>query len=255
MPSADMDKLIERVTKLLALSKSSNENEAAVAMEKAQAILAEHNLTLEAVQEKANKVEHKVVHHRTFKLHPARPWLRMLANAVGMLYFCKNFFMSQKQGSHKYDWHFFVGKKHDALVASMMFEYLAATIQRLELEHADRLFTNNKKRHSAFRNAFRLECVERLQERIMERIEAAKRGEVHSVSNVRNLPALASMYLISLEQNKSYIEEMFGDLNVVQSRGRSQSETGRRLGREAGNKISLDAQLENKDPVKRITGL
>lgn len=40
------DKLIERVKKLLALATSSNEHEAAAAMAKAQALMAEHNISI-----------------------------------------------------------------------------------------------------------------------------------------------------------------------------------------------------------------
>lgn len=242
----DMDKLIIKIKKLLALAQSSNENEAALAMEKAQALLAEHNLSLDAVQDK-EPAEEVVGPERALKRYPARPWLRMLAGAVGQLYFCKAFFRSLKPGSHKYDYHYFVGTAANAKVAALMFEYLAATVQRLELENADRLFPHNKKQHSAFRNAFRLECVERLRERIMERIEAAKRGQIKTSGGSSNLPALASMYLITQEANTKYIEDVLGGLNVVKTEGRSQSEVGRIYGRKAGDEISLDQQIGHQN--------
>jgi hypothetical protein len=249
----DMDKLIDKIKKLLALSKSSNEHEAALALEKAQALLAEHNLSMDTVMETASPNESKVGEIKTQKRYPSRPWLRMLAGAVAHLYFCKAFFRSEKRGSHKYDRHYFVGTKANSTVAALMFEYLAATIQRIELEHADRIYPDDKKRHSAFRNAFRLACVDRLSERIAQRIEDSKRGKAQS-SVGSNLPALANMYTNLQRQNQKYLDETLGRLNIVTVKGRARSNDGTVYGRKAGDEISLDQQIGHQQTTTAKIG-
>ena len=49
-------KVIEKIQKLLALSESSNENEAHAAMLRAQALLAKHKLSLKEVKEAFNQI-------------------------------------------------------------------------------------------------------------------------------------------------------------------------------------------------------
>lgn len=50
-------KLVERIKKLLALSESSNENEAAIAAQKAQELLVLHNLELSDLSESDNEIK------------------------------------------------------------------------------------------------------------------------------------------------------------------------------------------------------
>src|SRR5262245_21357752 len=88
-------KLLDRVRKLLALSTSPNENEAALAAEKAQALLAEHKLSMDEVLETDSKPV-EFFHDQTERTD-SRPWRRGLGMWCAKMYFAKYYFSFKKE--------------------------------------------------------------------------------------------------------------------------------------------------------------
>jgi len=122
MSEEKQDKLIDRVRKLLALSKSPNEHEAALAMEKAQYLLKEYNITLTELEVKTF-VERKVeVKGKLAK------WQAHLASAVATGFDAKVYLIGTR-------YIVFVGTKVDAEVAQYAFVYLLATVKALVSEY------------------------------------------------------------------------------------------------------------------------
>jgi hypothetical protein len=136
----------DRVRKLLSLSRSDNENEAALALEKANALIEKYridgdSLRFESVELKATKLY--------------SPWRNVIANAVSYLYGCYKY---------KDPWGRFVftGDPLYVFMAGEMYRYLTAA--------AERIAKLNIRKNAKFkyRQAFRLGVANRLYDRIME---------------------------------------------------------------------------------------
>src|SRR5258708_35854786 len=80
-------KIVERIQKLLALSQSSNEHEAASALAKAQALLAEHNLSMAQVQVKDGGRSHYL--KEVCDLGSRDNWRRLLLGCIARQNFCE----------------------------------------------------------------------------------------------------------------------------------------------------------------------
>lgn len=117
------ERIIERVRKLLALSSSSNEHEAALAAAHAQRLLAEHNLTmseLELQQEGAGEAELQVA-----KTVPK--WLSSLFATVATAFDCFPIVTTTPNFSQLR----FIGVGEDPGVAACTLHYLTKELRRL----------------------------------------------------------------------------------------------------------------------------
>lgn len=229
------DKVLDKVRKLLALAGSSNEHEAALAMSRAQGLLAEHNLTLADV--KAEKGDEFVIEKDI--VTTSYPWRRQLANAVASLYFCRYYYQSVQRRKTMYDVHCFAGAQHNIAVAKMMFEYLHKTVDRLAREGARGL---SKKQQSPYRVSFRTACTTRLMSRIARRIEEAKQGKITGEKGT-TLPALASMYDQVKVKLDTFLDENVGQMKTTKSKMATLDTRGMIDGAKAGETIGLDAQI------------
>jgi len=243
-------KMIERIRRLLALSQSSNEHEAASAAEKAQTLLAEYNLSLSDIEIESD--EDDITTDGEIETN-SYPWRRMLGTCVAQLYFCTYFYqtiakeqlVNEKIVKTKIDKHSFVGTPTNIMVAKMMFDYLHKTVDRLA---KDGCLKVPVKERGEYRMTFRHVAALRLARRIHERIEAAKKGEVVA-SDGRNLPALASMYDQIKPKLEEHLEKTIGKLRSTKV-GKVGKKTfhaeGYADGRAAGDSIGLDQQVGNK---------
>lgn len=245
MKKEDKAKLLDRVRKLIALSTSPNENEAALAAEKAQALLAEHKLSMdEVLKEDSTPVE---LYHDHTERTDSRPWRRVIGMWCAKMYFTQYYFSFKKElsatrgnGYIRYDVHNFVGQEQDVLVAKMLFLYLSATVEQLATKNALR---QPVKKRASYRTSFLHGCAQRLSARIHERIEAAKRGEIKTEAG-KNLPALLDLYQTAEERNNAYLKKQMGRaLATHRRRGKLNNIDGALDGREAADRISLDKQL------------
>jgi hypothetical protein len=244
------DRMIDKIRKLLALSQSPNENEAARASEKVQELLAEYNLSMSDVAEKdADGVDESIVVEKG-AVTASYPWRRPLAQAVASMYFCKYFYTTSrytetiKNGVSKLsrqasDTHHFVGALHNIAVAKMMFAYLNETIDRLAREGA---LTVPPSQRSPYRTTFRGMCAHRVGVRIMKRIEDSKRDGIKTTSGT-NLPALLNLYQSWEDRNKAHIEREVGKMVTRKSSIANLHSKGQIDGFNAGNNIGLDPQV------------
>ena len=145
--NADLETVKKRIKKLLALSKSPNENEAMAALQKAQALMEAYHVTeAECVYTSATV--------KATKRESA--WRSMLANTVASLYACQalhNALSGQM---------IFYGESFDAFMAKEMYGYLSKTIDRMVKQ-------NVRKRNTLkYKNQYRFGIVCRLAIRIEE---------------------------------------------------------------------------------------
>jgi hypothetical protein len=109
------DSIKDKVRKLLALSKSGNENEAAAALEKANKLMEEY-----AIDEKDVRLESgRVKSTKTYVV-----WKAVIANAVSWLYGCHSY-RDGGEGERV-----FTGESLDVFMACEMYSYLIDAVER-----------------------------------------------------------------------------------------------------------------------------
>jgi hypothetical protein len=244
MDNTKREKLLEKIRKLIRLSTSPNEHEAALAAEMAQAMLAEYNLTLDDVRENVN--EDFVVD--SDEVTESRPWRRSLGAMVAKLYFSQYFFTYRKTRTHQRkcgyirdDIHNFVGAAHNVAIAKMMFIYLCGVVQQLAVEGAVKIPV---KQRGSYQTSFKHACGWRLCERIQKRIDDAKAGQVKAPDG-SNLPALADLYKRTQDEINGFLKGKGTELEVPSFRGKLNNLRGIAEGREAAEKVGLDPQVSN----------
>jgi hypothetical protein len=140
---SELERIKERVRKLLALSKSDNENEAALALEKANELIETYSL-----EEGDLKYESRAVKPVTSY------WRIRLAGAVAWLYGCHYYRNGIKI--------LFTGYPLDVFMSAEMYAYLARTVERI----AKKAIRKNAK--TKFRQSFKAGMAARLAARIHE---------------------------------------------------------------------------------------
>lgn len=257
--SDDKAKIIDRIRKLLALQKSPNENEAAIAAEKAAELLALHNLTLADVRPESKIEEARIDEQALDTLKGSATWRRRLANAVAQVYFCEYFYVTyhkpverRRKNSKKpaeftkYDQHNFIGYPHNTAVARMMFEYLADTVERLARESAN-AHCKNPKEKSPWRVSFRTGCVKALIRRLYERVSKMKAEQTIVLledGTKKNLPALQSVFDATSAAN-AIIKASLG-LITKPDRMTVLLAEAEEKGYEAGEEIGFDQQIADR---------
>lgn len=249
-----METIIERIRKLLALAKSANEHEAAVAMQRAQEMLAKYNLDMNDVLQRGESVQ--FVCDNELVTESSNPWRRDLASNLARLFFCDYSFNFIKQSmpqrkTRKYlrlDRHSFYGLPHNVAVVKEMFKYLVDTVERLARE-ARKI----NREGASYEKSFRHGCATRLIERISERYWASKEGAQALIGRDggNNLPAL---YDNSEAALNDWMTKKVGELEIAKNRGVIKSQKGELDGFRAGGGISLDTQVSDETAKHMIGG-
>ncbi|MDE7227426.1 MAG: DUF2786 domain-containing protein [Treponemataceae bacterium] len=144
----DLETVKRRGRKLLALSKSPNENEAVSALQKANALMAEHSL---GRAEFAGYAEKSVKSTRR-----AVEWRSVVANAVERLYATYHY-RDAGTGSLV-----FCGEEPDVFMSTEMFAYLVRTIDRMARQNV------RKNAKCRYRQSYRAGIATRLRDRMDE---------------------------------------------------------------------------------------
>lgn len=123
----DKTNVVELIQKLLALSKSPNENEASLAMAKAQEMLIKYNLDMATIVTPENKdnTEDKLI-NEVVDFTDFETWQRTLLTAIANRNFCQ----SIKSGD---DIHI-LGRKSNVRAVEAMYNWLEPQITRLIIE-------------------------------------------------------------------------------------------------------------------------
>lgn len=124
LSKGEQAQILEKIRKLLALSESPNEHEAALAAARARALLDKHDLSMDEVEIRAEEVLFHTVSTDTRKPYP---WMGHLAADVGHAFNCRVF---RTMGSM-----IFCGVSSDTKVSEYVYVYLLRTVRRLHKEH------------------------------------------------------------------------------------------------------------------------
>lgn len=160
------ERVVDRVRKLLALSASSNPNEAALAAEKAVELAHRHNLDLARIQDGPADPYLE----RSVDVGGAVSWRWLLMSAVARANFCRAL-RRRERGRMLADM-FLIGESHNLAVCEFLFGYLVREIERL----ADRGWARARLVYGGYVEArswkhdFRRGAVATIDERLRERV-------------------------------------------------------------------------------------
>lgn len=143
----ELESVKRRVKKLLALSKSPNENESASALRKANELMADYKLTTEQFSEYTKA---KVKGTKRFIR-----WRVVLANAVENLY--ATYHYTDHEGNIV-----FIGEELDVFMSTEMYKYLVKTIDRMAKQNI------RKNAKYKYRQSYRAGIASRLYDRMYE---------------------------------------------------------------------------------------
>lgn len=116
-------KVIHKIKKLLSLSESSNENEARVAMLKAQELLVKHKLTMKEVKD--TKVKNsKIKDYNSNVTFTKAKWKARLASVIADNFGCFQYFRTNK--THRI---VFFGREEDVIVCNIVLDYALDCIE------------------------------------------------------------------------------------------------------------------------------
>lgn len=167
----NLDKVIERINKLLALARDggATEAEAELAMAKAQEMMAEYNLSAATLEAKGGKKEDRVKQREDQNL--MYTWKRELLEQVAKVNFCHVFIVEKKTaaGQKIGGGYQIIGRESNTVATRVMFNYLLATIEKLLVTEVG---TSPQERYSRWGHSFRIGCADRLKDRLQERHDA-----------------------------------------------------------------------------------
>jgi Protein of unknown function (DUF2786) len=243
------DKIVAKIKKLLSLGNSSNENEAALALERARQLLIKHKLEIQDLKLDAPELEEDITEHqRDSKLskEEMKNWTAALLSQVMKSCFCRVYFT--RVSDDPYGKINLVGKPSDLDVAKEMFHFIYHQVY-----HLSRTFSNIKidesllsDAHNAFvaapirgtrttekmRSDFRAGCGRRVRERLWEITRQQNQADTKTTALVIQEDAKLKHYMASL--------------NLGTIRGSStarQDSTAYRRGMTAGNSVRLRREL------------
>jgi hypothetical protein len=148
----DLEGVKKKIKKLLALSKSPVEAEAAAALRKAHQLMREYHL---------GESECRYAHNAVKATKRPSEWRAILAMAVAPLYYCETY-RSERSGLIM-----FYGDEFDAYMAGEMYRYLVKTIDRMTKQNV------RKNAKLKYRNDYRLGIACRLFCRMKEMGQSA----------------------------------------------------------------------------------
>lgn len=127
-------KIIEKIKKLLALGESSNENEAKVAMLKAQELLAKHKLSMKEV--KKFKIYNSAIKEKISDVSFTKAkWKAELAYLIAENFGCYCYFKSRGTNTIA-----FFGREEDIIVCNIVLEYavdcINSVVKRLRYQYS-----------------------------------------------------------------------------------------------------------------------
>ncbi len=223
--NSETNSIANRIRKLIALAtNNANEHERLVAMEAAQKLLDEHNLSMFDVQGEAERTNN--VDHQSLRKIKLQPWVRIVMHAVCKLY-NTTFFMRKHAGESYHP--VVVGTPENIAVTLDVATWLIDSITK----ESKIIFSKQTER-----NSFKIGAAQRLIERVEELLttpaETSSGTTSTQVMVVRNALQVA---------NKEYLQQLLPNAQKFRSRPLYRSNIGYSAGREYGDSMPLDKQI------------
>ena len=217
--SAEQQKVIEQVTKLLALSKSENENEAALALAKAEALLEKYRLDMTTIEMMGQGKEEIIEDDDPlFDSENIAPWESRLAHGIAYLYGCTTLRITDLNVIRC------IGRASDIMFVRYLVTYITIELFRFSAV----LY----KKRKDYKDAWFLGAVDI----ILVRLKQAKEEAQQTYNNKFAVVTINNRYKESLDWLKEQRPNLSFGTNQPQKQPNSEAYN---LGREAGRKIKL----------------
>ena len=214
----DKKYLFEKIEKLLALSESPNEAEAAAALAKVQVLLARHGLSMSDMKSssKSSVEERSILNKKRL-----RNWESALLATVMKATYTE---AVHKPAEGKV---YIIGREINVATAENLFSYLHETIKRISRKY------NPVVRHA---DSFRYGMVVKINERLK------------AIDDRKNADKEEKQIIVSMKgktdsENSEYLADTYGKVKRKRINNRVDPESYG-LGQKVGNKVSLNKQVD-----------
>jgi hypothetical protein len=238
MTNDERNSILKKVQALMAKAdenQNDNEAEREIAMKKALALLAKHNMTLAD----ASTVEDELVRI----VQPIRhgPWARYIFQSIARLYFCEALFFSRRDNSKVV----YYGKELDAKIAHEIAYWVQESFWKEGLK-VKREFGGHNCHLTSFLNM----ASRRISARCLEIIQSASIGNLDDGTGSTMLVPM-SVY----EQAWSKARDQFPDnVSKINSKQEITSYGAAMRGRDAADKINLGRQIAETGRNQQMIG-
>ncbi len=237
------DKLIDRVRKLLALSdktRNTSESEALAALEKAQSLMEEHNLSMSEIE--LNEKLHEIVEKREqFTSNRPSSWVGMIYGAIYNNIFSCTYYQQKDLNRNTFKY-VFVGTPSNLELANHFCRYIIRAIEDIsDLEMYKYKKSGGTENGKTWRSSFCYGAAIRVIERLREKYNK-------SVANVQQ----QGLVRVQKQAVNEYLEKMGIRIKTKQA-GTLKSADGYLSGRDAGNNLGLhDSIGGSRSPSRRM---
>lgn len=205
------DKIVERIRKLLALSQSANEHEAAAAAARAAELMAAHQLHAATLTQAAPD---PIGAHEIDRGGHAVSWRGILANGIAQSFGCRMYWKQGRQDGARYARTMVVGRAGDVDGVRYMYLYLSSEIERLAADAWTALPDRDRMcaRPRSWKNAFRLGAATTIAGRLREaRVQALQAARARATATGDDQAAHA---LVRVERDAAELEQFMARLGV-----------------------------------------
>lgn len=240
-----MQKIIDKIAKLLALAESQNEHEAAVAAARAQALMEKHRIDV-AMLAQEEETPFEDIAEELFEggQKKVATWKKVLLNGICKANSCKCFARKGYRTTDRY----IVGTASNRATVAYFYKYLCGEIDRLTAKH--------KGAGRRWITSFRYGAAEMISKRMLEsvqefRTDLRKKNAGNEVGLVKVEKAIARMD----EEAKRLNDWVRMNLNLrTRTVGYNPSAAGYAAGAEAGRSIRLGTSGKSLGTAARALG-
>jgi hypothetical protein len=215
------EKILDKARKLKALSCSSNEHEAALALSRMQLILAKNGLV--------ERDLYKDEFGRLFFEYNGQPWARYIIQSISELYFCKLVYMPLRSGKARYT---IIGSDVNTQVVREF------SIPILDNTH---YYARQAANSSAEITSFRLGAAIRLTQRCQDLIKIATEGRL--VDDSECALVLGDYYKTNGDKILNWMGENMSGLKTSKSRSTKIDVRSFEKGKMYGNTVELQRKI------------
>lgn len=244
------EKIADRLRKLLALSQSSNQHEAAIAAARAAELMAEHQIEAAMLAE----AEREPIDQEVLETFGTRvTWKGMLANGISYSFGCRVYWSRGIDEGKRWTRLMIVGRKADADAARYTFHYLCNEVNRLATSAWDARHSDKTLFHTAreWKNGFRVGAASTIAQRLRQaRDESLARARGRQDDEAPRVAAA----LLRLERDEAELDAFMARLGLRHSRSRiTASGSGMCAGTAAGHSVDIGADRNRLGrPVARL---
>jgi len=215
-----MTKIQDRIKKLIALSSSPSESEAASALAKARELLSKHGLTSEDITAETSDI-------REISIEAAgkiSPWEEKLLQCILSATYTEALRIYREDTEEM----LIIGREANCVTAEILYEYLHETIYR-----KGKIFTES----IDDLESFRIGMVDSIKRKFQKQKQELKSRKARSSKKM-----LIILDKERRKENRQYINEHYGDVNESSTwYGLDENSYG--LGKSIGSKISINRQI------------